>query len=493
MPFSLDDEFALDPIPKRKWSLHQEDVFEAVRRPNENILIQAVAGSGKSTTLEAAVDHSPGSTLIMAFNKSIAEEMKSRVHCDVKTLNALGWRLLKDNLPSSQLNAKKTSEILRSLLNESDQTEFGFSLDKIIGLAKNNAFGISPNGSGTVFPVPQEDFESLIDSSSDIPCELIPKFADICSRALFQASSDLITHDFNDQLYIPLLKGWTYPRYSSVFIDECQDLSPVQHLMLEEFRSEGSRIVAVGDRHQAIYGFRGALTDSMDQLKRRFEMTELPLSISYRCAQFVIAEAQRFCPHIQARDGAPLGTVSNAQEDPHLFPNGNLIICRNNAPLFRAILRHVRERSPCRVLSNFLESLSGFIRSFKCKESKDLQTKLDNWQRKEIEAAERRGFKGKIAGIEDKYETLSLFCKEYKNVQDILDLLKKLSTGTSGPIFSTIHKAKGLEADSVYLLRPDLLPSPWCTSPEQLQQEANLEYVAITRARLNLTYGAAKS
>jgi len=59
----------------------------------------------------------------------------------------------------------------------------------------------------------------------------------------------------------------------------------------------------------------------------------------------------------------------------------------------------------------------------------------------------------------------------------------------SGPILSTIHKTKGLEFDHVYLLRPDLLPAPWVDEDdeESMQQEKNLEYVAVTRAKDTFT------
>jgi superfamily I DNA/RNA helicase len=59
-------------------------------------------------------------------------------------------------------------------------------------------------------------------------------------------------------------------------------------------------------------------------------------------------------------------------------------------------------------------------------------------------------------------------------------------------LFSTVHKAKGLEADDVTIIRPDLMPPPWIqrsNQPEKLlRDENNIRYVAITRARLRLTY-----
>ena len=57
-----------------------------------------------------------------------------------------------------------------------------------------------------------------------------------------------------------------------------------------------------------------------------------------------------------------------------------------------------------------------------------------------------------------------------------------------GICLSTVHKVKGLEADRVFIVRPDLLPMTTVTKGWQVQQEKNLEYVAITRARMELIY-----
>jgi superfamily I DNA/RNA helicase len=55
-------------------------------------------------------------------------------------------------------------------------------------------------------------------------------------------------------------------------------------------------------------------------------------------------------------------------------------------------------------------------------------------------------------------------------------------------MLSTIHKAKGLENDRIFFLCPELIPSKYATQPWQYEQEANLKYVAITRAKQELIY-----
>lgn len=472
------------PPPTRSWSDYQVAIFDSVERNDESLIVQAVAGSGKTTTLIEAMRYAKGSSITLAFNKQIQLELASRlVSGEAKTFNAIGWAQWARWRPDSKLDSRKVSKILARMLGEDSEVfkEHGYMLSRAVGLMKNNAFGIEG------YEDSEEAVQELIDSYFDVPAELLSQFAAYAYKALEASIQDESIHDFDDQLYMPAYNGWSYPQYDNIFPDECQDLSPIQHLMLTRM-GQSAFICAVGDRHQAIYGFRGALHDSMDQLKSRFSMLELPLSISYRCPTSVIAEAQRLCPHIQARPGAPAGSIELAESDPKLFDQG-LIISRNNAPLFSAILRHVRAKSPCQVRTNFLESFQGFIRGFKTTYTSELKNKLDHWYEREREAARKRGFKGKQAALTDKYETVCLLIKEFSKTADVLALVKRLGDSTSGPIFSTIHKAKGLEDPNVYLLRPDLCPSPWATTPEAKQQENNLLYVAITRSQDKLTYG----
>jgi superfamily I DNA/RNA helicase len=258
--------------------------------------------------------------------------------------------------------------------------------------------------------------------------------------------------------------------------------------MLTKMAERGAFITAVGDRRQAIYGFRGALSNSMDLLSKTFEMTELPLSITYRCALAIVAEAQQIVPQIQAREGAPEGLVQNLEDYPEIssYKTGDLIICRNNGPIFSLAIQFLRAKLPCRVFSNFLDELEKFILSFDAKSMSILISRLEDWFSKHKKDCEERGAWGKLEGIQDKYSVVRAFANEFTDINKMLYAIRSLVTSQVGPRISTIHRAKGLEADTVYLLRYDLLPSSRATTAEQIAQEENLKYVAITRAKNNL-------
>lgn len=487
----LDLEIASQEAPVTKsWSKEQKEIFDYVEAlPETNLMVQAVAGSGKTTTILEALNHAPGSSILLAFNKAIAEDMRRKAQSgEVKTLNALGHKLMMENNPWGDLKASKVRDIVKTLLSPEDLKEHGYAVQRTVGLAKNNAIGIGNDPEASEFADLMEAYDL------NVPTDRLADLS-LVAMSAFRASIDNIsTFDFDDQLYIPLHRCWTFPSYSNAFVDEAQDLSGIQHRMVEALQGQGSRVVAVGDRHQAIYGFRGVLSNSMDLLKEEFRMEELPLSTTYRCPQSVVAEAQAICPQIQYREGAPEGQVDWAdleRGDPQLFAQ-SLVVCRNNAPLFKVIMRHVRAKSPCRVLSNFLESFKGFIRGFKCESSADFMTKLNLWYEKEALNAKSKMQWGKLEGITDKYETAKLLAGEYKTTREMVQLLERLAMGSSGPVFSTIHKAKGLEHENVYILRPDLIPAKYAYSEEAKQQEMNLLYVAITRSAMNLRFGESR-
>jgi len=474
--------------PARAWSPLQEAVFTAIRETSDPILIEAVAGGAKTTTIIAGTEFAAGPCLFLAFNKSIAEDIRGKLpKGEAKTLNALGHRLWMVNSPSSRLDARKTEKLVEQVMPAEARRQFGYIVQRIISTAKASGLGIESE-------VNDSDLEHLITGGEwDIDDSDVLAAAHYAAKVFNLSRSDLATFDFDDQLYGPIYNGWDFPSFGTVLVDEAQDLNRIQHLILEKLRDAGARPIAVGDRHQAIYGFRGALHNSLDLLKAHFRMRELPLSISYRCPESVIREAQALVPHIQPRPGAPAGEVHSRHAedgDPEFWTGDDkLIVCRNNAPLFAAVMRQVRARQPCRVLSNALDGLASFIRKFRTQETQQMLIRLDRWLAKETDAAESKGMPWKVAALEDKAATVRSLAQDTKTTEEVLNVIRQLSEGRSGPLFSTIHKAKGLEADHVYFLRPDLVPGWWIKEEAALQQEYNLRYVAITRARSTLTYG----
>jgi hypothetical protein len=476
------DDLTIPARAARTWSPYQLAIFNSVEESNDNLIIEAVAGSGKTSTIIECMARVSGPSLFLAFNKAIADDLRSKVSgAEVRTLNALGHSIVTKRLPGVKLESWKTANHVRSQLNTEEYAEFGPAVNRLISLAKGCGFGILNDASRVHFVQLADDMEI------DIPYERLGKATQVASVAFLKLINDFDSFDFDDQLFLPVYHNWTFPSYSTIFVDEAQDLNAIQHLMLQRLVDRGARIIAVGDTRQAIYGFRGAMTSSMSILKSHFDMRELPLSITYRCDRRIVDLAQSIVPHIRPREGAGEGEVIYSDTIAiATVPLNALIVCRNNAPIFSLAMSALRERIPVRVMSNFTEQLKSFVKSFKTRDLTILEERLTKWHEHEMKQAAESEFYGRMAFLTDKYESVLSLIRESSTVDDVLNALEKFGNSKIGPTLSTIHKAKGLEAPSVIILNREKLPSRFAKSDAALMQEDNLLYVAITRAQHNL-------
>jgi len=96
----------------------------------------------------------------------------------------------------------------------------------------------------------------------------------------------------------------------------------------------------------------------------------------------------------------------------------------------------------------------------------------------------------KVVSLEENIGVIEfLFDRLGGDVRRVIKFLQETFSDDHADIsLSTIHKAKGLENDRVFFLRPDLIPSRFAVNPWQKEQEENLRYVAITRAKKELVY-----
>src|SRR5258707_4990284 len=270
----------------------QVAILSAATSTTDNLMLNALAGTGKTSTLELIEKAVPAKPILyLVFNKKNADEATDRMlsTTTLRTFNSLGHRIWAASQSKNlRLNTKKTGDILRELIKESPSRSQGELWDSYhevvagVGLAK--ALGYVPEGK---YPnakrlLTQSRFHSLLDERpDDLTSDLIDA---VLSRSIKLAYDGLI--DYNDQIYMPALFGGTFPRFPLVLVDEYQDLSPVNHAMLE--RLVKGRLIGVGDPYQNIYGFRGAKAGGMKQAERHYSMTPLPLSISFRCPTNIV-------------------------------------------------------------------------------------------------------------------------------------------------------------------------------------------------------------
>lgn len=298
------------------WSLHQQEIFRAVVESGDSLVIEAVAGSGKTTTILEAINHVPAnqSVAFVAFNKSIADELGRRItsnNAKAMTLHSAGnsaWRRsLEWDCDLCKVDNYKVHAITKRLLGWKEYSRVGAENCRLVGLAKQ--VGIVPAGligyTGLV-PDTDESWANLRDYYSvDEDLASVHMARTILEESIL-AGREVI--DFDDMLYIPVIAGVEFQRYDVVFVDEAQDISGIQLEMISRMAGDG-RVIAVGDKKQAIYQFRGAQSNSMDLIRDRFNARELPLSTTYRCAQAIVNHARQWCGQITASGDALWGYV----------------------------------------------------------------------------------------------------------------------------------------------------------------------------------------
>lgn len=246
----------------------------------------------------------------------------------------------------------------------------------------------------------------------------------------------------------------------------------------------------------SIMGFAGADAASYQEIKRRTDAVELPLSICYRCPESHVALAKQIVPHIEQRENAPMGQVVQITEDQlaDTVKEKDLILCRLTAPLVSQCLRLIRRRLPARVRGrDIAKSICEFAKTIERIEpdyTKFFGAIGRYVQDQCIALEQREGTQDKVERVRDMGEALEACVLEFKveDVQQLCTEIGGLFTDEAASIWlSTIHRAKGLEADHVFIIKPDRLPfeRPRMTD-QQRRQEWNLYYVALTRAKQTL-------
>lgn len=478
------------------WSKFQNAIFTEVTSGSGHVVVEALAGSGKSTTIEEAFSLVPSnqSVMVVAFNKKIAEAMQARVakrgltNVTASTLHSFGFSALRWKLRGVRINNYRVKDMVVSLYkisfddkealkNTADSREM---CEKLISLAKAHLVES------------REEMDALIDAYGlDVNGErerilsVAREALRIC-RDVKRCLAEGI--DFDDMIWLPVVLGLTVKQYDVVFVDETQDLNVAQvELALRACRKSG-RIIAVGDRFQSIYGFRGADKDAMPRLIDRLDAKVLPLSVTYRCAKSIVREAQRFVPSIEAPESAVEGSslVSTHETMDKNVRAGDFVLSRSNAPLVALCLRWLGEGRKVKIQGRDIGTqLVRLIGKSKATTIPALIEWIAAWKNREIERlVAKKADEQSVQLIEDKAECIGAMCVDMENVAAVINRCNNIfsdMTDENAVVLSSTHKAKGLERDRVWLLADTYLK-------RGNAEERNLAYVAITRAKRELHF-----
>ena len=492
-------------------SIYQNKIFDFIKKGVGNAVINAKAGSGKTTTLVEAMKLIPSKekVLFVAFNKAIEQELSQRLvgydNVDIRTYHGLGFALLRNNLgKNNKVNVvehKYTTFINNNIhilapdsysLNRDDMRLFKTNLKQIVDYARFNL---------------AETTDEIKAICKKYGITLVLNEVDIVPTILEWGKKHLNEIDYTDMIWLCIerdIKTRTF-KYDYIFIDEAQDSSIMQQALIKKCFKRGSRFIAIGDEYQCINAFAGADQDAFKKMQSEPNTQILTLPITYRCPKNIVNFVCNVTGvEIEAADNAIDGAI-NFNVNPYDPKNNDMVLCRNTAHLVKLYMKYNRVNKKSYLKGrNIGETFKSILQqTHQDYLSRDMLTdgvfprlyeRLFDMINKEIS----------MTGVD--YEdvvntrTIADFIDTIKALEALSegiiwkdDLIKKIDIiftddDKGGVCLSTIHKAKGLEADNVYILCPSLMPSKHAKKEWEKVAEENLRYVAITRAKKTLNF-----
>lgn len=462
----------------RAWSPYQTDLFSDIANGVGNTQVDALAGSGKTSSIVEGFYHMKSSlkALMVAFNKSIQTELSARAPqaVTVSTLHSLGYKACRKAFPriGQPDNQKLDGYIVAEVGDDSDNYDLRESLKKAVSLAK----GYLAESYEDIDPILDRHGVDLVEESREAFIVKVQKLMKACKN-------DTNRVDFDDMIWFPNVHGLKLESYDMVFIDEAQDLNIAQINLALNSCGPNGRIISVGDEHQAIYGFRGADSNAIKNIVDRCNSKRLPLSVTYRCATSIVDLAKTLVPNLEAAPNAEQGLVETIGERSmeKMVAPGDFILSRTNAPLIKWCLTLLKARVRANIQGKDMgKNLIAMLKKSKASNVIEFLGWLEEWKNTEIERLV--ALKRDPSVIQDKAECFEILCEGTRSIKEVKANIEDLfhdGDDKDRVILSTTHKAKGLERDRVFMLKDTYKPG-------KTVEETNLTYVAYTRAKREL-------
>ena len=487
-------------------SQYQKAIFDYIQHEKGNLVVEAAAGSGKTYTLVKALSLIPQDkrVLMTAFNKDIVKELTKKVkefpNVEVRTLHGLGMILTTRGLGIGGMKPEgyKYTQLIYNHWQDLTKT----NINKLSRNARKsfveNTKKLVDFGRFYLATTRSEMIELM--TKYDIPC--VADEVDVALKVMAIGGKNLDSIDYTDMIWMPHIYDLHLQEceYDFIMVDECQDLNVAERNLVLRCLKKGGRLIAVGDSNQCIYGFSGSDPDSFRAIQSIPNTVSMPLSISYRCPESVVKFAQNLVPSIEAKQGAEEGVILDcvSLDDVH---DGDMVLCRNNAPLLQVYCKlleqgkraYIRGSDVGKNLQNIvigthkdylytnLKRDGVFIRLYE-----DLfnsrKAIMERYGISQEDAMKHETIQAKL----DMIRALEVLGADLTTTEELTkkieDIFPKNDKG-EGIMLSTVHKAKGLEADNVFIACASLMPSKSALDEWQVQQERNLMYVAYTRAK----------
>ncbi|XWK91805.1 MAG: UvrD-helicase domain-containing protein (plasmid) [Phormidium sp.] len=524
-------------------STYQQAVLDAIKqritaneRPLKGLLIEALAGSGKSTMLWLIAQvlseygYTPSECRFVVFGKKnqldLSAKMSSKVGKkwgkSVSTLHSLSFAILRDVLGQPAHRFKVENFKYRKIAQDfqlisywnGSQREEGelirekkckSAIDFLEVVEKLRLYCLESTVENVVYIKERHKLEIFDCGAVAIAAEKV------LTKGLQSAINNLWL-DFTDQSWVlwhrrnlpsaqSAITSWR-KQLKFIAVDECQDTDQLQIEILDLLRdSNHSFITCVGDKWQAVYAFRGCLSDGLEKMQSRFDCEKLPLPVNYRCGKSHLKLVREIFPHIkiEPHQNAYEGQIRCITEKDFLsiFDSKSYDdyfgIYRKNAPLISYAINLLTNGIPAKVKDkNLGAKIVGYVQDI-CKTTGvnyDPQTfahVISRYEQLEIERLNKYpDGEERIEQLQDLLGAITALFDSYKPTsidgwKQVIDRIFDENDNQSVGLF-TVHSGKGGEGRTTFIIHPHLMPmSHRKQSAEEAQQERNLLYVSLTR------------
>lgn len=472
--------------------------------PRENLAVDAVAGSGKTTTAVCSIPYAQrvhkriGFT---AFSKEIANTLQEKVGlaCQAGTMHSLGFGLVREKFGDVKLIDWKYEEIAKREFPSLFRTGLkGFKRIKPEFAAFGPLCRIIREQNIEIGFVSSETSKRIVEIAEKQGISLpskdwIPELLGACFQCLQIGADDPKEIDFCDMVWLPVFHKLGVNKFELLYGDEAQDFNPIQQ---QFFLQMAERKIIIGDPYQSIMGFAGADTNSFANMTKWIDGRTRPLSTCWRCPSSHLELARHFVPHIQAAPRAIDGEIGQVLVDQVIRNSkaGDMILCRANAPLVGVAYQLFQEGKPAIVRGkNIGQGIVNLVQRLMPDTISDLSMKLGQHKDKEVrKLIDRDASQDAFNALYDQIECINTMASNYETVGEFIEGAKKLfgddkETRPDQVILSSIHRSKGLETENVTILNPSKLCA-FGEDEESYQQEKNLAYVGLTRAKKSLNF-----
>ena len=489
---------------------YQKKIFDFITKGSGNAVINAKAGSGKTTTLVEAMKliSSKEKVLFVAFNKAIEEELKNRLkeysNVDIKTYHGLGFSLLRKKIGTNKIrvNEYKYTAMINNCIStlspesarmgKDELRQFKTNLKELIDFARFNL---------------AETVSEIEEIAKKYGIQPIFNEIEIVPSILEWGKNHISEIDYTDMIWLCIereIHTRTY-KYDYIFIDEAQDSSIMQQALIKKCFKRGSRFIAIGDDFQCINAFAGADHDAFQKMQNEPNTSILNLPITYRCPKKIVEFVRNTTGvEIECSNDAIEGEIK-IDVNPYEPKNNDMVLCRNTAHLVKLYMKYnrINKKSYLKgrdIGKTFKTMLWQVDNNYL---SRDMMTdgvfprlyeRLFEIINKEISITgldyEDVVNTRVIADYIDSIKALEVLSEGLTWRDDLISKIETIFTDDKkdGVCLSTIHKAKGLEADNVFILCSSLMPSKHAKKEWEKVAEENLRYVAITRAKKTLNF-----